>query len=102
MGTAEAAITAAEDHFGLRRGEILAPSRGTKERAWARHVAVYLAHRLDPAASFTALGTAFGRDRTTIRHAVRRVEFWLGEGDDLADLIDRLEGEVRARTAAPV
>lgn len=102
MDLTAAAITAAEDHFGLRRGEILAPSRGTKERAWARHVAVYLAQRLDPDASFSALGRAFGRDRTTIRHAVRRVEFWLGEGDDLADAIDKMEGEARARAAASV
>lgn len=87
--------------FGHGRGEILAPSRSRKGIAWARQVAMYLAHTVPPGASFTEVGRAFGRDRTTVAHACRKVE----DHRDLEDfdaLLEKLEGEINGSTAATV
>ena len=49
------------------------PSRGRARAALARQVAMYLAH-VACGLSLTAVGRVFGRDRTTLSHACRRVE----------------------------
>jgi chromosomal replication initiation ATPase DnaA len=51
----------------------LAASRGTQRVARARQIAIYLAH-VGFGLNYTHLGEAFGRDRTTIRHACFRIE----------------------------
>jgi chromosomal replication initiation ATPase DnaA len=51
----------------------IAASRGTQRVARARQIAIYLAH-VGLGLSYTHLGEAFGRDRTTIRHACFRIE----------------------------
>jgi len=59
--------------FGLRPEALLAGGRGPADVAFARQVAMYLAHtRLR--VPYVAAGGMFGRDRTTARHACRRVE----------------------------
>jgi chromosomal replication initiation ATPase DnaA len=69
-GRVEAMVTSA---FALTPGAIRAPHRGRAAAAFARQVAMYLAHtRLG--LSFTEAGAYFGRDRTTAAHACRRVE----------------------------
>ncbi len=47
--------------------------RGPARLAFARQIAMYLAHT-QLGLSFTAAGQLFGRDRTTARHACRQVE----------------------------
>lgn len=47
--------------------------RGSQRAAFARQVAMYLAH-VAFGLSFEAIGRAFGRDRTTVAHACRVVE----------------------------
>lgn len=52
---------------------IASPVRGRASAAFARQVAMYIIHtRLG--LSYTAVGSAFGRDRTTAAHACRTVE----------------------------
>jgi hypothetical protein len=59
--------------FGLGAEAMRTGNRGRAEVAFARQVAMYLAHtRL--CIPYTATGKLFGRDRTTARHACRQVE----------------------------
>jgi chromosomal replication initiation ATPase DnaA len=59
--------------FAISVAAIRKPDRGRARVAFARQVAMYLAHtRLG--LDFTAAGAAFDRDRTTAAHAVRIVE----------------------------
>lgn len=54
--------------------ELLAcPTRGRAHVALARQVAMYLAH-VGCELSLTAVGRLFGRDRSTVAHACRRIE----------------------------
>ena len=52
---------------------MMSPTRGAQRAAYARRVAMYLAH-VGFALSFEAIGRAFDRDRTTGSHACRVVE----------------------------
>ncbi|MER0239962.1 helix-turn-helix domain-containing protein [Fulvimarina sp. MAC8] len=53
--------------------EIERPNRSLASVCEARHIAMYLAHVVFQVSLIRA-GTAFGRDRTSIAHAVRRIE----------------------------
>jgi hypothetical protein len=59
--------------FGLEPAVLFAPTRGAPGAAFARQVAMYLAHT-GFALSFEAISRAFGRDRTTVSHACHVVE----------------------------
>lgn len=58
---------------GVALMEICADKRGGSRAAFARQTAMYLCH-LVFAMNCADIARAFGRDRTTIRHAVRRIE----------------------------
>ncbi|MEZ5785281.1 MAG: helix-turn-helix domain-containing protein [Xanthobacteraceae bacterium] len=75
--------------FALAPGDLISPSRRSAQAAFARQVAMYLAH-VSFGATFSAVGRAFGRDRTTAAHAVRVIE---ERRDDprIDALLDRLE-----------
>lgn len=59
--------------FTVPPPELLSPSRRSAAAAFARQVAMYLA-RVCFGATFSEIGRAFGRDRTTAAHACRLVE----------------------------
>ncbi|HEX2019470.1 MAG TPA: helix-turn-helix domain-containing protein [Aurantimonas sp.] len=59
--------------FAIPVQEIASPSRAVAPVCEARHVAMYLAHVVFQV-SLTAVAAAFGRDRTSVAHAVRRIE----------------------------
>ncbi len=59
--------------FDVETDLLLRPNRGRAEVALARQVAMYLAH-VGCELSLTAVGRVFGRDRSTVAHACRRVE----------------------------
>lgn len=61
--------------FGSRLSAILAPSRGVAQDARSRAISIHVYQRLAPG-SLTEMGAIFGRDRTTVRHALNRVEGW--------------------------
>jgi chromosomal replication initiation ATPase DnaA len=66
----EEAVAAA---FAVPVGKMRAPSRGPASVAFARQVAMYLAH-IVLGHSYSAIGHSFGRDRTTVAHACALVE----------------------------
>lgn len=53
--------------------EIARPNRSAAETCQARHLAIYLAHVVFQV-SLGAIAVHFGRDRTSVAHAVRRIE----------------------------
>ena len=67
-----AAFCVARD-FELDPPALFAPTRGPPRVAFARQVAMYLAHT-GFALSFEQVSRVFGRDRTTVSHACRIVE----------------------------
>jgi len=69
--------------------QLCAAGRGTAEEAYARHVALYIAHTT-LGLSYTEAGRLFGRDRTTAAHACRRVEEQR-EIERVDQFVDRLE-----------
>lgn len=75
--------------LALPLADLMAPSRRSARAAFARQVAMYLAH-VSFGATFSAVGRVFGRDRTTAAHAVRVIEE--RRDDPCVDaLLDRLE-----------
>jgi chromosomal replication initiation ATPase DnaA len=60
-------------HFGLEVATVLSSTRGAPRAAYARQVAMYLAH-VGFELSFETIGRVFHRDRTTVAHACRVVE----------------------------
>jgi chromosomal replication initiation ATPase DnaA len=71
--------------FELDEKVLAETTRGAPRVAFARQVAMYLAH-VGFALSFAAVGRMFGRDRTTVSHACRVIE----DGRDDAWLDRRL------------
>lgn len=59
--------------FGLDVAALETGLRGSQRMAFARQVAMYLAH-VGFGLTFETIGRAFGRDRTTIAHACQVVE----------------------------
>ena len=59
--------------FRVSLYDLRAASRGTARTAFARQVAMYLAH-VELGLNLSMVATQFGRDRTTVSHACRRVE----------------------------
>jgi chromosomal replication initiation ATPase DnaA len=71
--------------------DLRAPTRGSTRTAFARQVAMYLAHVVC-GLSLTEVGLLFARDRTTAAHACRVIE----DRRDDPDLDGRLEHLERA------
>jgi chromosomal replication initiation ATPase DnaA len=59
--------------YSIERGILDHPTRGRSRVAFARQVAMYLAH-VSFGMTLTTVGQAFGRDRTTVAHACALVE----------------------------
>ena len=59
--------------LGIRVAELRARTRGRAGAAFARQMAMYLAH-VHFGLSLSQVGRVFGRDRTTVAHACARVE----------------------------
>ena len=59
--------------YSVERGILDHPTRGRSRVAFARQVAMYLAH-VSFGMTLTTVGLAFGRDRTTVSHACALVE----------------------------
>lgn len=72
-GAGEIVTAAVAAAFTLPIGELRTPERRCARAAFARQSAMYLAH-VAFGLSYTDVGRAFGRDRTTAAHACRIVE----------------------------
>jgi chromosomal replication initiator protein len=61
----------------------------------ARQVAMYLSRKI-ASASFPAIGEKFGgRDHSTVMYAVRTVETKRAADEDIADMLEKLEGQLQ-------
>jgi chromosomal replication initiation ATPase DnaA len=69
----EALAALVAERLVVTPSEILSKSRRSATAAFARQVAMYLAH-VSFGANMSEIGRAFGRDRTTAAHACRLVE----------------------------
>lgn len=67
------AISIAGAFFDKKEDEIFSPSRSSAAACEARHIAIYLAHIVFQQ-PHRNIAKAFARDRTSITHALRRVE----------------------------
>ena len=77
---------------------LLHRTRGDASVAGARQLAMYLTHVV-LRRSYVEVGTLFGRDRTTVRHACARVEELRDQPEIDAELA-RLEAELTRRGIA--
>lgn len=95
LDAARARLAAAVSGFalGAEQEEILAPTRGAAAAAFARQLAMYLAH-VAFEMSLSRIAIAFGRDRSTVAHACHLIE---DRRDDAAfdAWIDGLEAMLR-------
>jgi hypothetical protein len=73
------------------------PSRGIGSVAYARQVAMYVAH-VELRVSMQRVGEAFGRNRTTVAHACRHIEE-LRDAPDLDQLIAEAAATVESQIA---
>jgi chromosomal replication initiator protein len=79
--------------FAVTEKELMGASRLRKFMV-PRQVAMYLA-RETCGLSLPRLGTAFGRDHTTVLHACRKVELEIGSDVQLAGLVEQLLAELQ-------
>lgn len=75
--------------FDVPVAEIRRPSRAESRACDARHAAMYLANTTF-GISLTRIGAAFGRERTSIAYAIRRVEDWRDD-KTCNQMLERLE-----------
>lgn len=94
----EFVLSLIEEEFGAPREVILQETRGVRDVAWARQVAIYLCRVAEPEMSLTDVGAFFGRDRTTIAYALARVED-RRDFPDFDDMLFRMEAQIKARFA---
>jgi chromosomal replication initiation ATPase DnaA len=79
--------------FAVAHAALWHPTRGSPAEAFARQVAMYLAH-VGLGLSFTAVARLFGRDRRTVAHACAVVED-RRDARALDRALDLLEGALR-------
>jgi chromosomal replication initiation ATPase DnaA len=75
--------------------DLIAPTRGNPQSAFARQMAMYLTH-IGFGMSINRVASAFGRDRTTVSYACSLIEDKRDEAsfDNYLDNIERLLGEI--------
>jgi chromosomal replication initiation ATPase DnaA len=88
--------------LSVEPGKLCGRGRGTAEIAYARQVALYLAHTT-LGLSYTEAGSLFGRDRTTAAHACRRIEDRREQArtDQFVDCLERAARHAVAMPARP-
>jgi hypothetical protein len=97
------AILATAAAFGVPPGEVCAATRRAPSIAFARQSAMYLAH-IAFGLSYSEIGLAFGRDRTTAAYACRLIEDRRDDPavDAVLGLLEDACGALRRRLTAPV
>lgn len=71
--TCERVAAVVAQDFSVAPATLFARTRGAPRDALARQTAMYLAHTVF-GISFGQIGRIYGRDRTTVAHACRRIE----------------------------
>lgn len=83
-------------HFSVSASELTSADRGTSLACHARQVAMYLTHVVF-GLTLTAVGHEFARDRSTVSHACRKVE-WDRDDRVFDQTLSRLEWQLRVAT----
>jgi len=98
-GTKRMLVSLVGSALAIDGDRLCSAGRGTAAEAYARQVAVYIAHTT-LGLSYTEAGRLFGRDRTTAAHACRRIEEEreIERIDQLVDCLERAACRA-ARTA---
>ena len=90
--TVEGIVPVVAEYFGVTTEDLRGPGRN-RALVHARQVAMYLC-REHTATPLTRIGDAFGRDHTTVMHAVQRIQARIGEHrryyDQITDLTARI------------
>jgi chromosomal replication initiation ATPase DnaA len=81
--------------FEIERHDLRSATRGKAQTAFARQVAMYLAH-VTCGLSFTDIGRIFARDRTTVAHACGLIEDRRDDArvDRTLDLLEAVVGRL--------
>lgn len=88
-------VKAVCDRFGSKPSRVLSPTRGTPVDATVRQIAMHV-YRSLPNQSFSSVGRAFDRDRTTVRHNVQVVDTLTGNAV-FATALNEVMAEVRVK-----
>ncbi len=84
------------EHFGVRLGDLLSKKR-SRNIAFPRQVAMYLARKLT-ASSFPAIGEHFGgRDHSTVIHAANTIDRRRKDDERLRTILDDLERQTQSK-----
>jgi chromosomal replication initiation ATPase DnaA len=84
--------------FGSRLSAILSPYRGQPDDSRSRHIAIAVYREVAPRKmSLTDLGAVFDRDRTSVRHALERVELWRKKEPRFPSRFNRVVRNIRAK-----
>lgn len=98
-GTRRMLVSLVGSALAIDGERLCSAGRGTAAEAYARQIAVYIAHTT-LGLSYTEAGRLFGRDRTTAAHACRRIEEER-ESERIDQFVDCLE-RAACRAAEPV
>ena len=93
LACAQLAGSAVAYTFGIAPQDVVAPTRRSREAAFARQIAMYLMH-VSFGLPLARVASAFDRDRSTAAHACHRIE---DERDDqdFDDCLEQLEACLR-------
>lgn len=80
--------------MGVAESEMRAGSRGAQKVAFARQVAMYMAHTTYQL-TYAQVADAFERERTTVAHACQVVEDARDDGGELDQLLDKITSRMR-------
>jgi chromosomal replication initiation ATPase DnaA len=85
--------------FGSKLSAILGPRRGHAEDARSRAIAMFVYRDVVPGdrPCYTELGRVFGRDRTTVRHAIGRVQSWICNERNFVIRLKAVKERIRGR-----
>lgn len=87
--------------MGVALMDLCRNTRGDQHAAFARQTAMYLCHSVF-AMQVNAIADAFGRDRSTVRHAIRLVDFNREADKEVNRLFGWLELSLRRAEAHDV
>jgi hypothetical protein len=93
MITVNAIILVVCQHYGLRKHDIVAFRRDATTST-ARQIVMYLAYRLSTGSHPVIANILGRRDRTTIRHGIRRIKERIDQNQGFAEHVKSLEDAI--------
>lgn len=84
-------------NLDVERKDIFAPNRCLARIATARQVAMYFCSKYLPGASMTEIGDLFGRDRTTVRHALYKIHAQRTKNPSIEERLLEIQSKIESR-----